>query len=311
MKILLTGSSGFIGGELGPLLKREGHEVFRLERYVAGRIGRTLPYEKDTYFADLRDDFALTKALTDVDPDIVIHLAALTAVAYSYAHPQETLETNLIGTVNLAELCTKFPNLKQFIFASTAEVYGTRERKQIGRETDKNMFPSSPYAVSKLASERYLQYLHKAFGFPITIFRFFNTYGRKKDAWFVVERIITQMLFSDKCYLGDPEPIRDFLYLDDHLQAYLHALGNKNAIGEIFNVASGAGVSIRELADKIASLTGFKGEIVWNSLPDRSLRDLYLVGSSLKIRKILKVPEPISLENGLKATVDWWKHAKV
>jgi nucleoside-diphosphate-sugar epimerase len=310
MKILLTGSSGFIGGELKPLLIRDGHEVYELERYVAGRIGRTLPYEKNTYFADLRDNFAITKALEDVDPEIVIHLAALTAVAYSYAHPQEALETNLIGTVNLAELCTRFTNLKQFIFASTAEVYGTRG-KLVGRETDKNLFPSSPYAISKLASEKYLQYLHSAFGFPVTIFRFFNTYGRKRDEWFVVERIITQMLNSDKCYLGDPEPVRDFIHVDDHLKAYLHALGNKRAIGEIFNVASGKGISIRELADKIASLTNFKGEIVWHSLPERSLRDLYLVGSNKKIRKVLKVPEPKSLEDGLKETIDWWKHVKV
>jgi nucleoside-diphosphate-sugar epimerase len=310
VKILLTGSSGFIGGELKSLLKKERHEVYTIERYVTGRIGKTVPYEKNTFFADLRDNFALTKAIKDVNPEIVIHLGALTAVAYSYAHPQETLETNFIGTVNLAELCSRFTNLKQFIFASTAEVYGTRG-EVIGIETDKNLFPNSPYAISKLASENYLQYFYRAFNFPVTILRFFNTYGRRRDEWFVVERTITQMLNSDKCYLGDPEPVRDLIYLDDHLNAYLHALGNKRAIGEIFNVASGRGISIRELALKIASLTKFKGEIIWNSLPERSLRDLYLVGSNKKIRKVLNVPEPVSLEDGLEKTINWWKHVKV
>ena len=118
-RILLTGSTGFIATHLRPLLREKGYEVFNLERYVTGRIGKTLPYVKDTYFADLNDVNALTKAVSDVNPQIVIHLGAMTAVAYSYAHPQETLQTNFLGTVNLAEICTKLSGLEQFIFASS------------------------------------------------------------------------------------------------------------------------------------------------------------------------------------------------
>jgi len=244
--------------------------------------------------------------VNDVRPHIVIHLGAMTAVAYSYAHPQETLNTNFLGTVNLAEICTKFPEIEQFIFASSAEVYGVSKNK-IKRESDKELVSNSPYAVSKLAAEKYLIYLHKAFGFPVTIFRPFNSYGRKKDNWFVVERTITQMLKGDKCYLGDPEPIRDFLYVDDQLNAYLRALENPRAIGEIFNICSAKGVSIRELAEKIKDLTKFKGEIVWNAIPERALDIKVLIGSNEKIKRVLKVPEPIPLEEGLKKTIEYWR----
>jgi nucleoside-diphosphate-sugar epimerase len=163
---------------LRPKLIEKGYEVYNLERYVTGRIGKVDPYQKDTYFADLKDIFSLTRAVQEIKPEIVIHLAAMTVVAYSYAHPQETIETNFLGTVNLAEICTHMPSIKQFIFASSAEVYGISKQK-IKKENDTNLIPNTPYAVSKFAAEYYLNYLYKAFNFPITIFRPFNSYGRQ------------------------------------------------------------------------------------------------------------------------------------
>ena len=115
------------------------------------------------------------------------------------------------------------------------------------------------------------------------------------------------MLTSDKCYLGDPEPVRDFLYVDDQMNAYINALENPKAIGEIFNISSGRGVSIGDLAQKIKDLTDFKGEIIWTSLPKRALDIQVLIGSNEKIKRVLGVPEPISLEEGLKRTIEYWK----
>lgn len=304
-RILLSGSTGFIGSHLRPLLIKKGYSVYNLERYVTGRIGYSDPYKKHTYFSDIKDIYALTKAVRDIKPNIVIHLAAMTAVAYSYAHPQETLETNLIGTVNLAEICTNFPAIEQFIFASSAEVYGVNKNKR-KKETD-NLIPNSPYSVSKVAAEHYLNYLHQAYDFPITILRPFNSYGRKKDKWFVIEKIITQMLEKTECKLGDPKPIRDFIYVTDQLNAYLSALENPKAIGETFNVSSGVGVSIQELSELIAELCNFKGKIIWETLPKRPLDIDHLVGSNIKIRKILDVPEPIPLEKGLELTINYWR----
>ena len=309
--ILLTGSTGFIGTELLPKLRERGYRVFTLERYVTGRMGKIRNPSDDQWFADLKDVFSLTKVIQKIQPDIVIHLGAITSVEYSYRHPQEALETNFLGTVNLAELCRRYiPNFQQFIFASTAEVYGTC------KELDKNealtdLRPNSPYAVSKYASEKYLQYLHEAYNLPITMFRMFNSYGRKKDKFFVVEKTIDQMLHEDTCYLGDPEPVRDFVYYSDQLNAYLAAVENPAAIGETFNVCSGVGISIKDLADKISKLTGFRGDVVWRSMPRRPLDIMHLVGSNKKMRRILDVPEPTSLDDGLMKTIDWWKKHEV
>ena len=304
-RILLTGSTGFIGTHLRPLLVDKGFEVYNLERYVTGRIGKVDPYKEDTYFSDLRDIFSLTKAFQDVKPNIVIHLGAMTAVGYSYAHPQETLEINLMGTVNLAEICTKFPCVEQFIFASSAEVYGINQKK-IKEESD-HLIPNSPYSVSKLAAEQYLNYLYKAYNLPLTIFRPFNSYGRVNDEWFVVEKTISQMLTRKECRLGDPDPVRDFVYVRDQLNAYLYALENSKAIGETFNISSGVGVTIRELSETIAELTDFKGKVIWETIPKRPLDIEHLVGSNEKIKRVLGVPEPIPLEEGLKLTIDNWR----
>ena len=309
--ILVTGTTGFIGSELLPLLKDRGYRVFSLERYVTGRMGKIRNPTDDLWFADLKDVFSLTKVIQKIQPDIVIHLGALTSVSYSYQHPQEVLETNFLGTVNLAELCRRYvPNFQQFIFASTAEVYGVCEEED-KREDTANLIPNSPYAVSKYSCEKYLQYLHKAYNLPVTIFRMFNSYGRKRDNFFVVEKTIDQMLHEETCYLGDPEPVRDFLHYTDQLNAYLAALENPAAIGETFNVSSGVGVSIKELADKTAELTDFKGDVVWRSMPRRPLDIMHLVGSNEKIHRTLDVPEPVSFEEGLKKTIEWWKNVEV
>lgn len=309
--ILITGTTGFIGSELLPLLKDRGYRVFSLERYVTGRMGKIRNPTDDLWFADLKDVFSLTKVIQKIQPDIVIHLGAITSVSYSYQHPQEVLETNFLGTVNLAELCRRYvPNFQQFIMASTAEVYGVCDELD-KREDTTNLIPNSPYAVSKYACEKYLQYLHKAYNLPVTIFRMFNSYGRKHDKFFVVEKTIDQMLHEETCYLGDHEPVRDFLYYTDQLNAYLAALENPDAIGETFNVSSGVGVSIKELADKVSELTKFKGEVVWRTMPRRPLDIMHLVGSNEKIHRILDVPEPVSLDEGLMKTIDWWRNVEV
>jgi len=139
----------------------------------------------------------------------------------------------------------------------------------------------------------------------------FNSYGRKHDRWFVVEKIISQMLHEDVCQLGDPEPVRDFLHFSDQLEAYLAALENPEAIGEIFNVCSGRGTSIQKLTELIAELTDFGGEVAWRKMPKRPLDIMHLVGTNRKVRRVLQVPEPMGLEEGLNKSIDWWRNIGV
>jgi nucleoside-diphosphate-sugar epimerase len=303
MRILVTGGTGFIGSHLVPRLLSEGHEVYSLERYVTGRY---VLGEVKAVFADLRDAFAVRKVVREVQPEAVIHLASISPVSYSYDHPQEVFETNALGTINLAEACLReVHHFEHFLFAGTSEEYGNQEKFPITEEAE--LRPNSPYAVSKVAADKYLQYMKDAYDFPVTILRPFNTYGRKDNTHFVVERTITQMLKEKIVKLGDPNPVRDFLYVDDHVEAYLKCLDNEKAKGEVFNFCTGRGVSIKELVELIAKLTGFEGEVIWGTIPARPLDIKKLVGSYEKANHTLGWRPTVTLEEGLRKTIDFWK----
>jgi nucleoside-diphosphate-sugar epimerase len=260
-----------------------------------------------TIFGDLRDHFAIRKVIREVQPDAVIHLASISPVSYSYDHPIEAIETNFLGTVNLAESCLReIPHFKHFLFAGTSEEYGNQENVPL-KETAK-LHPNSPYAVSKVAADKYLQYMHDAYDFPVTVLRNFNTYGRKDNTHFVVERIIVQMLQGNVVRLGDPTPIRDLMYVDDHVNSYLACLDSDKAVGETFNFCTGRGVSIAQLVELIKQPTGFKSEIIWNTIPKRPLDIAVLIGDYSKAKRILGWDSKFTLETGMKLTADFWRN---
>jgi len=304
--VLVTGCTGFIGSNLVPRLVERGHDVYSLERYVTARYVLGQRRKIKTVFGDLKNYFAVKRIIHEVQPHVVIHLASLSPVAYSYDHPHESIETNFLGTVNLAEACLReVPHFKQFLFASSSETYGNGPTpKKEG--TPQN--PNSPYAVSKLACEKYLLYMRDSYGFPVTILRNFNTYGRKDNKHFIVERAVEQMLSGETVRLGDPTPVRDFLYVEDHVNSYLTCLGNGKAIGEVFNFCTGRGVSIAELVDILSNIAGFKGEVIWNTIPKRPLDIAVLIGDYSKAKHILSWEPKFTLEDGLQLTVSFWKN---
>lgn len=305
-KVLVTGGSGFIGSHLIPELVKMEYDVYSLERYVTGRYVLGGRREVKTVFGNLRDHFAVRKIVREVQPDAVVHLASISAVSYSYDHPNEVLETNLLGTVNLAESCLReVPHFKHFLFAGTSEEYG--DQKIMPLKETSPLRPCSPYAVSKVAADKYLQYMRDAYNFPGTILRNFNTYGRKENTHFAAERIIAQMILGKSVMLGDPKPIRDLLYVDDHVSSYITCLGNDKAIGEVFNFCTGRGTSIAQLAESVRKLTNFKGEIVWNTIPERPSDPTTLIGDYSKARQLLDWKPRFPLEKGLKLTLKFWK----
>ena len=305
MRILITGASGFIGSRLWPKLVELDHEVIALERYVTGRyvLGKETGLGK--VFADLNDPAAIRRTVREVQPEAIIHLASISPVSYSYDHPLEVLETNFNATVNLAEAALKeVHHFKQFLFASTSETYGNGPNP---KTEESPQIPNSPYSVSKVASEDYLRYMSDAYQFPVTLLRPFNTYGRTENTHFVVERTIYQMLTSNRVRLGDPRPVRDLLYVEDHVSAYLTCLGNRKAIGETFNFCTGSGVSIKSLARLAARACNYEGEIRWQQIPSRPLDIMVLVGDNSKARKTLGWKPKFTLEEGLRLTAEAWR----
>ena len=300
MKILLTGSTGFIGSYLLPKLLDSGHDVCCLNRFASNRliddIGQKILY------ADLMDPASIHSAVTYFEPETCIHLAAVSPVGYSYTHPMEVNEVNYMGTIALAEACRDLEGFKQFIFAGTSEAYGIQQTFPITE--DSIYYPNSPYSASKSAAIRYLEYLRDAHHFPITIALPFNTYGRINSKHFVVEAFITRMINNpNEIKVGDITPYRDFLFRNDHVNGYLTCLDNPNAIGEKFNFCTGTSVSIQTLLETIADIVGFNGVIYPNSFPPRALDIQRLEGSNEKARILLDWTPKYTLHEGLQQTV--------
>lgn len=307
VRILVTGAGGFIGTHLVPKLVEQGYDVFALERYVTGRYTQ---FARDiiTLYADITDFHSTRQAVAESRPDVLIHLAAISANSYAYNHPHEVLNTNYLGTVNLAEACMReLPSFQHFLYAGSSEEYGSNPNPPFTEESQ--VLPHSPYAVAKVASDLYLRYLHRAYGFPATVLRCFNTFGRKDNKHFAVEKVVTQALQGKEIHMGDPTPVRDFMYVDDHVNAYLTVLANRDkALGEVFNFCTGIPTTIGNMVEKVIELTNYKGAPFWKTIPTRPLDIKILVGDPTKAQTILGWKAKYSLEEGLRKTIEYWRN---
>ncbi len=196
MRILVTGTTGFVGSRLlERLAEAGGHDLYSMQRYVTGRYVLGAEHGVKVVFCDLRDQFAVRCAIRELQPEVVFHLASISPVSYSYDHPNEVMDTNLTGTINLAESCLReVPHFKHFLFASTSETFGNGP---VPKLEGTPQAPNSPYSVSKHAAEKYVMYMWDAYKFPMTVLRPFNTYGRRDNTHFLVERMLVQMLRGD------------------------------------------------------------------------------------------------------------------
>ena len=300
MKILMTGSSGFIGLHLSERLK--DHELYHLR-------------------SDLLDHHAVASEVLALKPDQIIHLAARTEVEQSFYEQITFSEVNYVGTVNLIEAAAKIKNLKNFVFASTMEVYGWQPisdevningvpKKFISFDENTQPNPNAPYAVAKYACEKYLQYANRCLNLPFTALRQTNCYGRKDNDYFVTEQIITQMLESTKCNLGYAEPYRNFIYVTDMLDAWEAVVNNPDKCndGLIFTIGPDNPIKIKDYAALIANKINFSGNINWDTKLFRAGEIYWLNSNNNLITKKLGWSPKITLDEGLDRTIDFWNH---
>lgn len=298
-KIFITGHNGFIGSHIIDRLKNDNELVF-LE-------------------GDLRDYESVNKQLQESNPEIIVHLGARTEVEKSFYEQVTFSEINYVGTVNLIESARNLSNLKNFVFASTMEVYGWQPISDLirdGEEKDIEVFdeetiphPNAPYAVAKYACEKYLEYAHRSYGFPYTIIRQTNAYGRKDNDFFVTEQIITQMLKNPtEINLGYGTPYRNFIYIDDLLDAWETVITNPDkCIGQLFCLGPDNAVRISDYVDMIAKKLNWTGKVNWNTKPERP-GEIYLLNSTNKKLTTATGWEPkVSLDDGLDRTIAFWR----
>lgn len=301
MKVLVTGSSGFIGQALLPKL-REKYEIYEL-------------------VSDLTNHSDVETEVNSIKPDIIVHLAARTEVEKSFYEQISFSEINYIGTVNLIESAKTVKNLKNFVFASTMEVYGWQpisdEIEHTGMYTERVTFdenttpnPNAPYAVAKYGCEKYLEYAHRSLGLPFTAIRQTNCFGRTDNNFFVTEAIISRMLQNpNEIDMGYAKPWRNFIYVEDLIDAWMAVIDNWNIVntGKIFTIGPDNAISIQNYVEKIATKLHWQGKINWNKQPNRDGEIYWLNSNHNLITQLLGWEPKISLDKGLDKTIEVWK----
>jgi len=251
MRILLTGGTGFVGSRLRMRLNTE-HTVKSLVRPKS-----TLENKKDTVLGDLTDYDRLHQIVKDFKPEVVYHLAALTPVRESFKLPILYQQINYMGTVNLLHACYNIlGNDFRFIMASTAEVYG--ENGQEVKREEQKLAPMSPYAVSKMAADKYIRMCGKAYGLETVILRCNNTYGRPYSGYFV-ESMMEKLKENKLCDLYYANNSRDYMWVGDHVNAYMLVLDKGCGI---YNVAPGELITNIGMVRLMKEVIGSKSEVV-------------------------------------------------
>jgi NAD dependent epimerase/dehydratase len=307
--VLVTGAGGFIGSHLVERLVSNDANVRAFVRYNSkGDVGHLSLTTAETYSkldvvaGDLRDLPAVTAAMKDID--VVFHLGALIAIPYSYRHPANVVDSNVIGTMNIL-LAAKETKVKRIVHTSTSEVYGTALRVPI--DESHPLQGQSPYSATKIAADKLAESFYRSYDLPVVTLRPFNTYGPRQSTRAVIPTIITQALTQDVIYLGNLDATRDLTYVSDTVEGFLCAGGTPDVEGGTFNLGVGYEVTIGELAKKIISLIGRDVEVRLDSSrlrPQKSEVERLLSNNSLAKDKLGWSPL-VSLDDGLKKTIDW------
>jgi len=301
MRVLITGGAGFIGAALANRLVELGHHVRVIDDLSAGDPGRLDPRISFTR-GDVRDVPKLWTLLQGVD--CVYHLAARVSVPESVLYPREYNEVNVGGTVSLME-AIRDVGVRRVILTSSGAVYGEQEEQPVREDFKPN--PQSPYAVSKLASEYYVNTLGVLYGIETVILRVFNTYGPGQFIPVshapVIPQFMKQALQGGTLVIfGDGNQTRDFVYIDDVVDALVAAATAPNLNRAIINVGSGQETSINELARKVAEVTKQKVHIIYNKAESGGVSRL--VADLSRAREKLGFKPKVSIEEGLQRLLE-------
>jgi len=257
MKVFLTGADGFIGSHLAEALVRDGHDVTALVIYNSfdswgwlDSVPADISQQIKVVPGDVRDPTQMMSLVQG--HDAVLHLAALIAIPFSYVAPDQYVQTNISGTLNLLN-AARAHGIGRFIHTSTSEVYGTA--RYVPMDEGHPLQGQSPYSATKIGADQMVSSFYTSFGLPTVTIRPFNTFGPRQSARAVIPTIISQLAAGKKeISLGALEPTRDFTYVSDTVGGFLAALTSTNGVGETVNLGAGFEVSIGETFSTIARL---------------------------------------------------------
>ncbi len=313
MHILVTGSEGFIGSHVVEKLIRKKVKVTVLIKYNfqsdLGWLNKKLAKKTRVIFGDIEDLSFLTNLMKNID--VVVNLAALISIPYSYESSKSYITTNILGTYNILE-ASKKNKVKKIILTSTSEVYGSAKYTPID---EKHILqPQSPYSASKIAADQIGLSYYNSFNLPVIIARPFNTFGPRQSTRAVIPSIITQMLSKSKFIkIGDVNTKRDFSYVEDTADFFIKIIfSKKNLNGEIINYGSGYSITIKKLYEILKKITMSKIKLKYEKKrlrPKKSeVRELLCDSrKSIKLLGLKKIRnKELNLIKGLRKTVEWY-----
>lgn len=314
-RILVTGADGFIGSHLVEYLLAAGYAVRAFVFYNSfGSWGwlDTLPQKLkdglDVFMGDIRDPYGVKTAMQGCD--IVLHLAALIGIPYSYHSPDTYIDTNIKGTLNIVQAAREL-GIEKVIHTSTSEVYGTAQFVPITEVHP--LQGQSPYSASKIGADQLALSFYAAFNTPVSIVRPFNTYGPRQSARAIIPTIITQITAGERCLkLGALRPTRDFNYVQDTVRGFFAAMNSENSIGQVINIGSNFEISIAETVHLIAEVMQVDIEIMQEAQRLRPMNSEVerLWADNTKAKELLDwQPEYAGREGfkkGLHETIAWF-----
>lgn len=305
-RAVVTGAGGFIGSHLTERLLGLGAQVVGMVHGAKqGHLGGVTHRNLEIAGGDLCDGAFVSQVIAGADT--VFHLGAVTSVAYSYQHPEETVRVNTLGTLHVC-VASRMAGVRRLVHTSTAGVYGNALGGAPIRETHP-VSGCNPYTAGKLGGDFVAQTYHLSYGLPVATIRLFNTYGPRVGEYLIIPTIIKQLLAGPRLRLGDLRPVRSFVYVDDVVDAFLLMGEREEAVGELVHFGGDTPVTMRALAEQIASLMGVSYELERDASrfrPEKS--EIFTVmADTAKARQMLGWAPKVGLEAGLRATIAWFR----
>ncbi|MBT3297554.1 SDR family NAD(P)-dependent oxidoreductase [archaeon] len=310
-KIFVTGGSGFIGSHLvEELIHKECEVTCFIEYNSESHIGLLTELDKETLskvkliFGNLSDAETLKSAMQGCE--YLFHLGAIISIPYSYQSPRHTVQTNVIGTLNVLH-AAKESGIKKMVHTSTSEVYGSAQYIPINESHP--LVGQSPYSASKIGADKIAESFYLSYNLPVVTVRPFNCFGDRQSMRAVIPTIITQALKGNDIKLGNVDTTRDYTYVKDTVQGFIKAMETENNLGKVFNISSNFEISIKEIANKVIQQVNPNLKVIIDQkrIRPKNSEVLRLWGDNTLAETELNWKPNHSFDEGLKLTINYFK----